>query len=171
MKRKLLIVVDYQNDFITGNLGFKEALYVKPNIINKIKEYINEEIIFLKDTHDDSYLNTIEGEKLPIIHTIKGTKGWEIEKDVFNCVSNPIVFEKNTFGSTKLFEYLLYKEYESIELVGLLSNMCVLANAVIAKTCCPNTKIIIDKKCTTTINEKLNEETFDVMKNLHFEVK
>ena len=172
MNKKILIVVDYQNDFINGVLGFKEAVEIKPFIINKIKEYqkSNSEIIFLKDTHDENYLNTIEGKKLPIVHTIKNTHGWDLPKEIIDLVGNNKVFEKNAFGSTLLFEYLKNKEYDSIELCGLLSNMCVLANAIIAKTCCPNAKIIIDKKCTTTISKDLNNKTLEIMKNLHFDI-
>ena len=91
-------------------------------------------------------------------------------KEIVDLVGNNKVFEKNTFGSTLLFEYLKNKEYDSIELCGLLSNMCVLANAIIAKTCCPNAKIIIDKKCTTTISKDLNNKTLEIMKNLHFDI-
>ena len=171
--KKCLIVVDYQNDFVSGSLGFEKAKELDSKIANLIDKYHNnsDDVVFTLDTHYDDYMNTNEGKSLPVPHCIKGTIGHNLYGKVSQSVKeSDLLFEKNTFGSTLLFEYLKNKEYDSIELCGLLSNMCVLANAIIAKTCCPNAKIIIDKKCTTTISKDLNNKTLEIMKNLHFDI-
>lgn len=173
--KKLLIVVDYQQDFVTGPLGFKDALKLEKPIENKIKKYLSskDDIIFLKDTHDKNYMKTIEGKNLPVVHCIKGTKGWEIYGKINSYSKNKkLVFEKNTFGSTKLFNYLTKNKnkYGQIELCGLLTNMCVLVNACIACSVCSNTTIVIDKKCVASNDKSLESAAFKILKNLNIKI-
>ena len=103
---KLLIVVDYQNDFVDGSLGFKKATLIEKNIIKKIEAYDN--VVFTFDTHDEDYLNsTLEGKKLPVKHCVKGTAGWELYGNVKNYLPKAIkVFTKNTFPSLDLANFL-----------------------------------------------------------------
>ena len=137
--KRLLIVVDYQIDFVSGSLGFEKAKNLDLPISNKIKEYRNngDEIAFTFDTHDNNYSNT---------------------------------FYKNTFGSDELYEFLKTNKYESIELVGLVLNICVLSNAVLARTAQPETQIIVDSSCTASNDETINIETLDVLKGLQIKV-
>lgn len=60
MAKKILVVVDVQNDFVYGSLGSNEAVAVVPNIVKKVNEYKNngDIIIFTQDTHYDDYLDT-----------------------------------------------------------------------------------------------------------------
>ena len=106
--KKLLVVVDYQNDFVTGTLGFEGAKELEPYIASLIKEYKSngDDVIFTLDTHYDNYNETIEGENLPISHCIKGTPGHKLYGSVYDMSLPHRVFEKETFGSSKLFEYL-----------------------------------------------------------------
>ncbi|MGM9857980.1 MAG: cysteine hydrolase family protein [Bacilli bacterium] len=170
--KKLLIVVDYQNDFVDGSLGFESASSIETNIINRIKEFEEEknDIIFTLDTHEENYLDTIEGKKLPIVHCIKGTKGHEIYGLVNEFSKDHLVIEKETFGSSKLVDYLRKNSYDQIELVGLVSNICVFSNAVICKTIQPNSKIIVWRDSTSSNDLSLQEKSFDVLKNLHIDV-
>lgn len=171
--KKLLIVVDYQNDFIDGSLGFESAINIKENIIKKIIDYRkeNNDIIFTMDTHSNDYLETEEGRNLKIEHCIKNTIGHQIQSDV-NALKSPKdkVFEKHTFPSLELGKYLENKNYDQIELCGLVSNICVISNAIIAKSAVPNAHIIVDALATDSYDKELHNKTMDVLEGLHIEV-
>jgi nicotinamidase-related amidase len=167
---KVLIVVDMQNDFIDGSLGSNEAQNIVPNVINKIKEYENELIYFTKDTHFDDYLDTSEGKKLPVKHCIKGTNGWDIPNEILNNHNN--VIEKYTFGSVELFEKLKEIEnIESIELIGLCTDICVVSNALLAKAYFPNLQITVDSTCCAGVTTQSHQKALDTMKMCQIDVK
>ena len=168
---KLLIIVDFQNDFVTGSLGFPEAKILEEVIYQKALLYKNDgdDVLLTLDTHSPDYLNTQEGKKLPIIHCIKNTDGWNIFGKVNELEG--LRLEKKTFGSVELVEYLKDKDYEEIELVGLVSNICVLSNAIIAKATLPEAKIIVDAKATASSDSILHEKALDVLEGLQIEVR
>lgn len=170
--KKLLIVVDYQNDFVDGALGFEKAKKLENNIINKIREYKknDDEIIFTLDTHYDNYMTTKEGENLPIPHCIKGTKGHELYGKVKDLANNYLQIEKETFGSKELMKYLLDKEYSSVELIGVVTNICVISNAIIVKAVLPNVEIFVDASCSSSNDEVLEKKALDILKNLHIKI-
>jgi nicotinamidase-related amidase len=171
--KRCLIVVDYQNDFIDGALGFDGAIDIKDEIIKKIRQYRKQgdDVIFTLDTHSEDYLQTEEGKYLPIIHCVKGTYGHQIQKDVANEKrDNDAVFIKYTFPSLNMGAYLREKEYHEVELCGLVSNICVLSNAVIAKSALPNAHIKVDAKATASFDPNIHEKALDVMEGLHIEV-
>lgn len=173
--KKLLIVVDYQNDFVNGALGFSGAENLDNLIYQRIFEYklVGNDVIYTFDTHDENYLNTEEGKNLPVKHCLKGTKGYELYGKVGSMFDPNIdkYFEKNTFPSLELANYLKKQNYEEIELCGLVSNICVISNAIMAKAALPNAHIVVDHNLTASFDKKLNEETFDVLKGLHIEVR
>lgn len=169
--KKLLIVVDYQNDFVCGTLGFEGAKALKKGIIAKIHEYENDEIIYTLDTHGENYLQTQEGKNLPVPHCIKGTKGHELYGDIKSLLRDTKCFEKNTFPSLEMAQYLKGRDYDIIELCGLVSNICVLSNAVMAKAACPEAQIIVDSSLTASADTVLHEKAMDVMRGLHITVK
>jgi nicotinamidase/pyrazinamidase len=171
--KKCLIVVDFQNDFIDGSLGFNGAINIKDKIIEKINIYRknNDEVIFTMDTHYPDYLDGEEGKNLPVEHCIKGTKGHQIQKDVFTLKQpDDMVFEKPTFPSLELGTYLKEKNFSEVELCGLVSNICVLSNAVIAKSALPNAHIIVDALATDSYDKDLHTKGLDIMNGLHIEV-
>lgn len=181
--KRLLIVVDYQNDFVDGALGFEGAELLDERIAAKIDEYrdTGDYVSFTFDTHHKDYLETFEGTNLPIPHCIEGTPGHELYGQVATKLhESDDVFLKPTFGSTALFERLLKRQsvaaaigalpFASIELVGLVSNMCVLSNAVIARTACPDVPIIIDAECTAAPDSDMNEKALDIMEGLQIRV-
>ena len=181
--KRLLIVVDYQNDFVDGALGFEGAELLDERIAAKIDKYREngDHIAFTYDTHHKNYLETLEGVNLPIPHCIEGTDGHELYGQVASRLhDSDDVFMKPTFGSTALFERLLKRQgvaegigaepFESIELVGLVSNMCVLSNAIIARTACPNVPIIVDASCTAAPDPEMNEKALDIMEGLQIKV-
>jgi len=171
--KKCLIVVDYQNDFVSGSLGYPEAAAIEQGIADKIRQYRGSggEIIFTYDTHDADYLHTQEGRKLPVVHCVRGTQGHALYGEPAKlAMDSDMAFCKNTFGSDELYEYLKRTPYESIELVGLVSSICVISNAILAKTAQPETPIIVDASCTASHDKHLHQAALDVMSGLQIEI-
>lgn len=167
--KKCLIVVDYQVDFVNGSLGFDGAEKLEPIIAEKIKKYRTEgaDIIFTLDTHYNDYLSTFEGKILPIEHCIEYTEGHNLYGKIKSLMqSDDKVFKKCTYGSEGLFDYLRKSDYEQIELCGLVSNICVISNAVLARTALPNAQLIVDKSATASNDENLNNCAINVMSGL-----
>lgn len=170
--KNLLVIVDFQNDFVNGALGFKKAKDIENVIYEKYEKYLknDDKIIFTFDFHDDDYLNSVEGQNLPIKHCIKDSFGAKLYGKLDGLYKNHKCFYKNTFGSLELGNYLINKNYKNIEIVGLVSNICVLANAVIIKSALPNANILIDKNATASYDEDLHNKALDILKNLHINI-
>lgn len=171
--KKCLIVVDYQNDFVTGSLGFEKAEQLDGRIADKIEKYRNDgwEIVFTFDTHEENYLHTNEGRNLPVEHCIKGTDGHklygrtaEMLKERDKC------FFKPSFGSAELFEYLKSKKFDKVELCGVVTNICVISNAVLSKTALPEAEVSVDSTCIASNDDNLNKSALDVMQSLQINV-
>ena len=171
--KKLLIVVDYQVDFVNGALGFEGAEKLEEKIVKRIQkaQAENEDIIFTKDVHEKDYLKTEEGKNLPVEHCLRGSDGAKLFGKLAQFEKNFITFEKGTFGSIGLGNYLLDKEYEEITLVGLVSYICVLSNAVICKSALPNAHIIVEKDLTSAYDVHAQEVGFEALRNIHVEIK
>lgn len=171
--KNLLIVVDYQTDFVTGSLGFPEAEEIESLIAQKISEYraCGGDIAFTLDSHDESYPGTQEGKKLPVPHCYRGTGGWELYGRVRELVrEDDMCFFKPAFGSAELFDLLRVSDYERVELVGLVSSICVISNAVLAKTALPEAEIVVDASCTAGADKKLHDSALDIMAGLQITV-
>lgn len=172
--KKCLIVVDYQNDFVSGSLGFTEAAVLENPIAEKIRQYrtAGDEVIFTFDTHEADYLERQEGKNLPITHCLRGTTGHELYGQVAELIQpSDKRFYKKTFGSDELYQYLKSEHFESIELVGVVSNICVISNAVLAKTAQPETLILVDSSCTASNDNDLNQAALAVMRSLQIQIK
>lgn len=171
--KKLLVVVDYQNDFVSGSLGFPKAVELEKSICNKIKEYRqnNDTVIFTLDTHENDYMQTQEGQNLPVPHCIKNTDGIKLYGKVAELVlPDDIMMEKNTFGAKGLAKYFEQNSYDLVEFVGVVSNICVISNAVIAKAFLPEAEIVIESSCVASNDDTMNEKALDVMKGLQMKV-
>lgn len=172
--KKCLIVVDYQNDFVEGSLGFEKAKELDARIALRIREYkeSGDEVIFTFDTHRADYPNTVEGKYLPVVHCVKGTFGHRLYGEVGREFDEErdLYFEKETFPSLDLGKYLEGKEYRSVELCGLVSHICVLSNAVMVKAALPNVPIFIDRKLTGSSDEEMQQAAFKVLRGLHIEI-
>lgn len=171
--KKLLIIVDYQNDFVDGALGFEGAETLEEKILERVLtfEKNKDDIVFTLDTHQKDYLETMEGKKLPIPHCLEGSKGHEVYGRLKKYADKYPAFKKETFGSKELARYLESHKYDYVELVGLVSNICVFTNAVIAKTILPNAEIVVLKDCTGSNDLDIQEKSFAVLENLHIEVR
>lgn len=170
---KLLIVVDYQNDFVDGALGFAKAKTLEPYIVELIKSYRAEghDVMFTLDTHQEDYLSTEEGKSIPTPHCIRGTYGHKLYGKVNKLSGGSYIFEKRSFPSSQLCFYLRGCNYEEITLVGVVSNICVLSNAIMAKAALPKAHIIIDAKGCASPDEELEKKAYEVARGMLIEVK
>ena len=168
--KKLLVVVDMQKDFIDGSLGTLEALAIVPRVKEKIEEYMaaDDDVVFTLDTHEENYLDTQEGKKLPVLHCIRGSEGWELHSSLKAYKGKR--FEKRTFGSDELSAYIKGRNYESIELVGLCTDICVISNALLLKAFAPETPIRVDSSCCAGVTPESHENALNAMKVCHIEV-
>lgn len=185
-KFKLLCIIDMQNDFIDGSLGTPEAQAIIPKVVDKIEnlDKTNTLILMTKDTHYNNYLDTLEGTILPIAHCIEGTKGWSINKEVSKTVkeSQCMTFSsaniingriyKNTFASDVLEDFMEKhaKEIESVEIIGLCTDICVISNALMARKVLPDCEITVDSSCCAGTYPARHEAALEVMKSCQINV-
>ncbi len=180
MKHKILVVVDVQNDFITGSLGSTIAQERVDNIVNKIKNFDGECIFVTRDTHDEDYLETKEGKALPVTHCIKGTDGWMIHPAVSKVLMDYDVQEKfqvfyinkPTFGSSALGQEIAAIRGDlEIEIVGFCTDICVVSNALIIKSCVyDRAEITVDSKCCAGTSAGAHDAALLVMKKCQINV-
>ena len=166
---KYLIVVDMQNDFISGALGSDMAQSIVPYVVEKVKNFEGK-IIFTRDTHSENYAETQEGKKLPVEHCKKDTHGWEICDELKTFAKD--VVDKPTFGSITLPD-LIGKNgevIEEIELCGLCTDICVISNAMILKSAFPEAKITIDSKCCAGVTPESHNTALQAMKSVQIEI-
>lgn len=167
---KVLVVVDMQTDFITGSLGSKDAEKIVPFVLEKVKNF-DGRIIFTRDTHTNDYMNTQEGKKLPVMHCVKDTPGWQI-CDELKPYANEVI-DKITFGSVDL--PLVLKDasdkIEEIELCGLCTDICVISNAMLLKASFPEIKISVDALLCAGVSKESHRTALSAMEATQIEIK
>lgn len=166
--KHILIVVDIQKDFVDGALGTAEAVAMVGNAAKKIKEF-NGDIFLTLDTHFENYMETAEGAKLPVPHCIKGTAGWEIDRNIAKSLEgkNFTKVEKLTFGSTELpnlIRKVVHGEDFDITLIGLCTDICVVSNALILKANFPEKEIYVDATCCAGVTSETHTAALTTMK-------
>lgn len=171
---KVLVVVDMQNDFIDGALGTKEAVEIVEKVVFRIKSFEGKIFVTL-DTHQDNYLETAEGQKLPVPHCIKMTKGWDLNERVMEALAGKDykTIEKGTFGSTKLVEEVRQAAENNvieIELIGLCTDICVVSNALLLKTYFPEVNMRVDAACCAGVTPMSHQAALETMKMCQIEV-
>ena len=169
----LLIVVDYQRDFVDGSLGFPGAETLDGPIAQRIALRRGEawDVVFTLDTHGPDYAQTVEGKKLPVPHCLRGSGGWELYGAAGRSrLPTDRTFEKETFPSLALANWLQGRSYDTVELCGLVSNICVLSNAVMVKAALPNAEIQVDAGLTASADCALHEKALDVLEGIHVTV-
>ena len=172
--KKVLIVVDMQKDFVDGSLGTKEAVAIVPAVAEKIRAFEGE-IFVTYDTHFENYMETAEGRKLPVMHCIKGTDGWKLDKAVAEALEGkkytPV--EKITFGSVKLpgmIKETVGDEQFSVELIGLCTDICVVSNALLVKAAFPEVAIAVDSSCCAGVTPEKHEAALETMRSCQIDV-
>lgn len=169
----ILIVVDMQNDFITGALGTAEAQAIVPRATEKIKQFTGK-VLFTRDTHGKDYLQTKEGQRLPVEHCIRGTSGWEICPELQPFCKEPPI-DKPAFGSAELGA-LLAKENErdtirNITLIGLCTDICVISNALLLKAFLPEAEIIVDAACCAGVTPESHQTALRAMQACQIQIE
>lgn len=168
----VLVVVDMQNDFIDGALGTKEAVQIVPRVIEKIRNF-DGLVLATRDTHGEDYLNTQEGKNLPVEHCIKGTSGWQIQSEIQKLIKEEPV-DKPSFGSVDLAEKLkaLNEEegIDSITLIGLCTDICVISNALVLKANMPEVPVKVDASCCAGVTVQSHNTALEAMKMCQIEI-
>lgn len=174
---KVLVVVDMQNDFITGSLGTNEAQGIVENVVQKIEAYKASgfKVLYTRDTHHENYLETSEGKKLPVKHCIKDTWGWQLADPIAQTVvSSAQLYDKPTFGCTQLGEKMkqLAKEETNmeIELIGLCTDICVISNALLIKAYVPEARISVDASCCAGVTPESHTNALEAMKMCQIQI-
>ena len=173
--KHFLIVVDMQKDFVDGALGTAEAVAIVPAVVSKIENF-DGEIFATFDTHGDNYMQTMEGKNLPVPHCIKGTPGWQLNRDVAAALEKrgftPV--EKTTFGAAGLPAVLANAaagEPFDMELIGLCTDICVVSNALLLKAIFQETPIAVDAACCAGVTPEKHEAALETMRSCQIEVK
>ncbi|MBQ1169946.1 MAG: cysteine hydrolase family protein [Oscillospiraceae bacterium] len=171
---RYLFVIDYQNDFVDGALGFPGAEKLDVGIAAKVREYGKGHVLFTRDTHFENYLDSREGKNLPVVHCIKGSQGWQVYGETAKALAEVEApgIDKLVFGmdvTNPATAAVLPESADEIELVGLVSNICVVSNAVVLQSKYPEATIIVDAACTDSFDKSLHEKVLDVLAG--FQVK
>lgn len=166
---KILVIVDMQNDFVTGVLGTKEAVEIVPKVRDRIQRGIEqgETVVFTRDTHEENYLDTQEGRNLPVPHCIRNTEGWEIVDALREYTLDTTPVDKPTFGSMDLcgiFQIVDEQaDIEKITLVGLCTDICVISNAMLLKAALPEAEIVVDASCCAGVTPESHATALEAM--------
>lgn len=163
-EKKLLVVVDMQNDFIGGALGTQEAQSILPAVRARIADARKEgeEVAFTRDTHGEEYLSTQEGKNLPVPHCIAGTAGHEIAAGL--CLAGERVFDKPAFGSIELASYVKERGFAAVELVGVCTDICVISNALLIKAFCPEAEVCVRAGCCAGVTPQSHQTALAAMR-------
>ena len=179
LMKRFLVVVDMQTDFVDGALGSLEAQAIVPNVVKKITSFTGQRIIVTQDTHFENYMDTQEGQKLPVPHCIKGTDGWSLHPEVEAAIANTNIdvtrIEKVTFGSINLpetFHEFSFNEGKDLKitLIGLCTDICVISNAMILKAHYPEATIMIDAACCAGVTPESHDNALAAMQMCQMEI-
>lgn len=177
MSKRLLLIVDVQEDFVRGSLPGENAESRIDNMLARAQESYdnNEAIIFTQDTHfEDTYFNTQEGKKLPILHCIKGTKGWEIIEELQKFIDeDTLIVEKETFASLDLIEDIrkyLNSGYDEVEIFGICTDICVINTASLIKNHFSELPVYVNAQCSAGVSEELHEAALKTMESFQVNI-
>ena len=171
--KKILIVVDMQNDFVDGALANAMAVKIVPLVREKIEAARKDHLlIFTRDTHDENYMNTEEGKNLPVPHCVRQTKGWQIIDALAELSEEAdLIVDKETFGSSGLMDFLRKQEDAAeIELIGLCTDICVISNAMLAKAARPGAHVRVDARCCAGVTPESHDTALVAMRSCHIEI-
>ena len=170
--QKILVVVDMQNDFIDGALGTNEARTIVDKVKNKIQSFEGK-VYYTRDTHSEDYMDTQEGRKLPVVHCVKDTHGWEIYDALCDLKCDGI-FDKPTFGSISLAQRLVeddkIEKIQEITFIGICTDICVISNAMLARAALPDTEITVDSACCAGVTPASHNTALSAMKSCQINI-
>ncbi|GBG97513.1 cysteine hydrolase family protein [Lactococcus termiticola] len=166
--RKLLALIDFQNDFITGSLGTKEAEAIVPKVIEKWQSYPENARVATQDTHYADYLESQEGQNLPVVHCRRGTEGWELHPGIDEGCRD--LYEKSSFGSVELAQFIQDQDIDEVELIGICTDICVVSNALLIKAYDPEVKITVDASCCAGTTPEAHLSALETMKSCQINI-
>lgn len=174
MAKRILVVVDMQRDFTTGVLGNQECAEAVSGVVDVIRTGKYDTVAATRDTHGEDYLSTNEGKNLPVVHCIRDTEGWEIVPEVAAALKEAAkgraveIFDKPTFGSVKLAEYLQKQYLEDsdlqVDFVGVCTGICVISNVALAKAYCPEAQIRVIAAACACVTPDSHRTALDAMR-------
>ncbi len=172
--KHFLVVVDMQKDFVDGSLGTPEAVAIVPQVADTIRRFEGEIFVTL-DTHSPDYLGTAEGRKLPVVHCVRGTPGWQLNAGVEEALSGKpyTLVEKPTFGSTALPDLIRESaggENFTLEVLGLCTDICVVSNALLLKACFPEAPISVPAACCAGVTPEKHKAALAVMESCQIDI-
>lgn len=169
--RRLLVVVDMQNDFVTGALANPDAEKIIPGIAEYIENF-DGDVVFTRDTHLDDYMETQEGKKLPVPHCICGAEGWEIVPELrkYEKISGITPFNKPTFGSTELARCAFKEDYDEIYFCGVCTGICVISNVALVKAFCPETSVKVIERLCACVTPTTHKTAIEAMKTFQVDI-
>lgn len=158
---KFFIVIDMQNDFLTGSLANPEAVKILPNIVEKVKKYRDDgyTIVFTRDTHYDNYMSTGEGKHLPVSHCIIESDGWKIAKEL-TPQDDDVIIDKEHFGYDAWTEYI--EPGDEVVICGTVTSICVCANFSAIKMI-ENVEVTVLKDCCADLSNEMQDAALKVM--------
>lgn len=176
--KKLLVVIDYQKDFVDGALGFKKAETLEDGIYNKVKKYLenDDKVLFTYDTHFENYLETREGKSLPVTHCYIDTEGHKLYGKLkeFVGTANTLHYNKSAFGIAPKDMLKIASDLgespDEIELVGVVTNMCVISNVVTFQAQYINANLTVDGTLCASFDDSLHDKALDVIEALSVKV-
>jgi nicotinamidase-related amidase len=139
-----------------------------PYVKEKIRSF-DGKVLFTRDTHFDGYMESAEGKKLPVPHCIKGTEGWQIRKEL-DALRTTEPIDKITFGSKELVAYFADKAPESVTLVGLCTDICVISNAMLLKAFYPELPILADARGCAGVTPESHENALRAMQTCQIDI-
>ncbi len=172
--RKILLVIDMQNDFVDGALGTPEAAAIVDRAAAEIAAYPAGDVIATRDTHEMDYLKTQEGRNLPVPHCIRGTPGWELHPKIAAALKGAVLVDKPSFGSVKLAEMLAELarlDDLDITLLGLCTDICVISNALLIKAFLPETPVRVLADCCAGVTPESHRAALDTMRMCQIQIQ
>lgn len=168
--RKALVIIDMQNDFVFGALGSNDAQNILPAVKARIERgrIEGEEIVFTRDTHEENYLSTSEGKRLPVPHCIKHTHGWEIVDGLHRAGEK--IFDKPTFGSVELARFLTEKNFDEVTFCGVCTDICVVSNVLLYKAHSPEKAVRAIESCMAGTSKQAHDAAVLTMRSCQVEI-
>ena len=171
---KILVVVDMQNDFVTGALGSAEAQQIVPAVVEKVRSF-DGTVVFTRDTHHENYMETQEGRNLPVPHCFEGTNGWEIIPELAELAKGKKIFDKPTFGSVELASFIREEADKrngelEVELIGVCTDICVVSNALMIKAYNVEVPVSVDSRCCAGVTPAAHDAALSTMKSCQVKV-
>lgn len=180
--KKITIVIDMQNDFLTGALANPDAVNIIPSVLEQIKSA--DYVMYTRDTHGSDYMETQEGKNLPVLHCVYETRGWQIVDELYpmnlDCLANNKwwIVNKPTFGYVDIWKYGVFSNLintngqKNVEVTfcGTCTDICVISNAMIVKSLYPEMVVNVKADACAGLTPEKHQSALDVMSSCQINI-